>query len=301
MEQSCIFLQKYGEEPTSVESLFTIFLYFRPHFCNSSNTSQAAVIWVVAWKCLTFHPAAICRLINCHAALFPCKALDLQVRFTGIVKHSYCLDLSFFRLTTLIQRWQIWGKKGRGKGLRGEKSRAAAPFGLHVVLPDTRRRERGKGSASINSCYITSLCWCQVAERKERRGSAMTLFFSVVRPHPTLLLSVSFHSGFVSIDTDRLCVYPTLRGASRCSSLSLLSLPLLHLLLLLFLHSLLALTTMCYFIYNVISPTCRSCPCFSSAIKTQMAPGYSSTDFVNKCVRTSINTTDTATRLEMKV
>lgn len=52
-----------------------------------------------------------------------------------------------------------------------------------------------------------------MAERKERRESAMTLFFSVVRPHLALLLSISFHSGFVSMETDRLCVYPTLQEA----------------------------------------------------------------------------------------
>lgn len=108
--------------------------------------------------------------------------------------------------------WQMLKTKEKRKRawtVRG----VAVPFGLHVVLPDMSRRARAKRSASINSCYITSLCWCQVAERKERRESAMTLFFSVVRPHLARFLSVSFHSGFVSMDTDRLCVYPTLQGA----------------------------------------------------------------------------------------
>lgn len=39
-----------------------------------------------------------------------------------------------------------------------EESRAAIPFGFHVVLPNMSGRLRGKGSTSINSCYITSLC-----------------------------------------------------------------------------------------------------------------------------------------------
>lgn len=52
-------------------------------------------------------------------------------------------------------------KEGRGKGEEEKKdleeSRAAVPFGFHVVLPDMRGRVRGKESTSINSCYITSL------------------------------------------------------------------------------------------------------------------------------------------------
>lgn len=144
----------------------------------------------------------------------------------------------------------------------------------------------GKGSTGINSCYITSLCWCQVAERKERRESAMTLFFSVVRPHLIPLPSISLHSGFVSMDTDRLCVYSTLQGAPEMLVLLLSTFSIL----LRDYHSILSLTTMCYFIHNVIPSSCHPCPCFSSAIKTQMVSWYESTDFVTKCVRTSIKT-----------
>lgn len=80
------------------------------------------------------------------------------------------------------------GKKGEWKAkVFAEKSGAAVPLCLHAALADVWGRVIGKGSASINSCYITSLCWCQVVERKERRGSAMTLFFSVVRPRPAPL------------------------------------------------------------------------------------------------------------------
>lgn len=39
-----------------------------------------------------------------------------------------------------------------------KESRAVAPFGFHVVLPDMRGRVRGKRSTSINSSYIRSLC-----------------------------------------------------------------------------------------------------------------------------------------------
>lgn len=124
-----------------------------------------------------------------------------------------------------------------------EERGAAVPFGLHVVLPDMSGMVRGKGSASINSCYITSLCWCQVAERKERRESAMTLFFSVVRPHLAPLLSVSFHSGFVSMDTDRLRVYPTLQGGPEML-VPLLSSSAVSFILLCYYHSFLSLTTM---------------------------------------------------------
>lgn len=165
------------------------------------------------------------------------------------------------------ERRLIWGEKEEAKEKEEkdlEESGAAVPFGLHVVLPDMRGRVRGKGSASINSCYITSLCWCQVAERKARRESAMTLFFSVVRPHLAPLLSTSFHSGFVSMDTDRLCVYPTLQGGPEMlvpllSSSSSLS-P--SFILLCYYHSILSLTTVCYFIHNVIPASCLSCPCF---------------------------------------
>lgn len=62
---------------------------------------------------------------------------------------------------------------------------------LHLVFVWCRLtwggRARGKRSMSINSSYITSLCWCQVAERKEKKESALTLFFGIVRPHLTLL------------------------------------------------------------------------------------------------------------------
>lgn len=75
---------------------------------------------------------------------------------------------------------------GRGRVLK--ERRAAAPFGFRVVPPDTRREGERKRSTSINSSYITSLCWCQVAERKGRKESALTLFFSIVRPHLTLCI-----------------------------------------------------------------------------------------------------------------
>lgn len=66
--------------------------------------------------------------------------------------------------------------------------------------------------------------------------------------------------------------------------------------------SLLALTTMCYFIRNVISPLCQSSSCFSSAIKTQMVSWYSSTDFVNQCVRTVVQMLHNVTTwLDVKV
>lgn len=103
-----------------------------------------------------------------------------------------------------------------------------------------RGRVRGKESTSINSCYITSFCWCQVAERKERKESAMTLFFSVVRPHLALLplrlipLRVCLY-GYRRV----LCLANTTGGSLRCSSLSPLSLSLLHPPLLLSLRSLL--------------------------------------------------------------
>lgn len=62
--------------------------------------------------------------------------------------------------------------------------------------------------------------------------------------------SVSFLSGFVSMDTDGFCVYPTLQGCpwdARPSSLSLSPSSFSC-----YYHFILTLTTMCYFIHNVI-------------------------------------------------
>lgn len=78
-----------------------------------------------------------------------------------------------------------------GPDLREKRSWRSEGLQLHLVFVRCRLtrggRARGKRSTSINSSYITSLCWCQVAEWKERKESALTLFFSIVRPQLTLL------------------------------------------------------------------------------------------------------------------
>lgn len=133
-----------------------------------------------------------------------------------------------------------------------------------------------KGSASINSCYITSLCWCQVPERKERRESAMTLFFSVTHPHLSLVLSISVLSGFVSIVTDRLRVYPTPQGGPKMFVHSSI-LPLL-----LSLHSL-PLTAVWHIILNVISALFCLCFLFSATKPHTGGCCYAANILINDC------------------
>lgn len=153
----------------------------------------------------------------------------------------------------------------------------------------------GKGDMSINSCYIASLCWCQVAERKERRESAVTLFFTVVRPHLAPFLSVSFHSGLVSMDTDRLCVYPTLQQGPRRSPLFLLHPPLL-----LSLRSLLDHHVLLYSPRHpsVVPPSSLLFKCYRNTDGVLIRQHR----FCHEvCKELRRNTTEAATWLEMKV
>lgn len=80
--------------------------------------------------------------------------------------------------------------KRANEGEKGSWRSAGLPHHLDFAWCRLTRggRARGRRSTSINSSYITSLCWCQVAERKGRKESALTLFFSIVRPHLTLCI-----------------------------------------------------------------------------------------------------------------
>lgn len=162
----------------------------------------------------TPQPSGVCSM----------HAVSVCLQNSGIADafNLYCqsrnsgLHKLFFRCKST----KVEGRSKERKRKDSEESRAAAPFGFHVVLPDMRGRVRGNGSTSINSFYITSLCWCQVAERKGRKESALTLFFSVFRPHLALLLlcliplRVCLY-GYRQI----LCLPNTTGGSLRCSSL----------------------------------------------------------------------------------
>ena len=137
----------------------------------------------------------------------------------------------------------FWGMEGKGVG--AEQSCSSIWFACGAAWNE-REGERGKGSASINSCYITSLCWCQVAERKEK-GKRYDLVFQCCPPPPRPTpLPISFLSGFVSMDTDgALCLPSTTEGAPE------MRVPLLTLPHPVTLPSIPSLTTMCCFIHNV--------------------------------------------------
>lgn len=154
-----------------------------------------------------------------HAVLFASKTLALQMRLTSIVKIKTTVCTNSFLDVKVTRKKADLRNEGRSKESKKkdlEESRAAVPFGFHVVLPDMR----GSGSTGINSCYITSLCWCQVAERKGRKESAMTLFFSVVRPHLALLLLCLIPLRVCLYGYRRVLCLPNTTGVSlRCSSL----------------------------------------------------------------------------------
>lgn len=93
--------------------------------------------------------------VACVPFLFASKTLASQMHLTYIVR------VKIVKCTNYFFRCKSTKAEGRGKARKrkdSEESRAAAPFGFHVVLPDMRGRVRGNGSTSINSFYITSLC-----------------------------------------------------------------------------------------------------------------------------------------------